>query len=189
MRWSQVSIQTLREDTHPPLVRAGYKRGQEYLFLGQRTLAKIRAVGDLGRVLAECGVTCLRAGDRSRTAGELVVESPSGEDVLVRGPNYAELLGWAVSGAQPPESPDPECGSGPAEFHTPGVKTIAQIAAFTGLPATSQIKSVVTVAGGNPVLVLLRGDHQLSELQTGRRHRNGGRPARDGRGSPRKFRR
>ena len=42
------------------------------------------------------------------------------------------------------------------------MKTIAQIAAFTGLPATSQIKSLVMVAEGKPLLVLLRGDHQLS---------------------------
>jgi prolyl-tRNA synthetase len=37
------------------------------------------------------------------------------------------------------------------------------LAEFTGLPATSHIKSLVVVAGGKPVLALLRGDHQLSE--------------------------
>ena len=159
MLWSQTSIQTLREDTHPPLVRAGYKRGNEYLFLGRRSLDKIRAIGDLGRVLTECRVPFLRAG------GEIAVEWPSGEDVLVRGHDYAALLSNALSIAQPLEAPDPEGDLAPEEFYTPGVKTIAQIAAFTNLPATSQIKSVVMIAGGAPILALLRGDHQLSEVK------------------------
>jgi prolyl-tRNA synthetase len=159
MLWSQISIQTLREETHPPLVRAGYKRGTEYLFLGRRALEKIRAIGDLGRALAECGVPYVRAG------GELVVDWPTGDDVLVRGHEYAELLGRAVSIARAPAAPDPGGDLAPEEFHTPGVKTIAQIASFTNLPATSQIKSVVMVAGGAPILVLLRGDHQLSEFK------------------------
>jgi prolyl-tRNA synthetase len=159
MLWSQIPIQTLREETHPLLIRAGYKRGTEYLFPGRRALEKIRALGDLGRVLTDCGIPYVLAG------GNIVVESSSGDDVLVRGHEYAELLGPAISIAQRPQAPDPEGDLAPEEFHTPGVKTIAQIAAFTNLPATSQIKSVVMVAGGAPILVLLRGDHQLSEVK------------------------
>jgi prolyl-tRNA synthetase len=159
MLWTEISIQTLREDTHPPLVRAGYKRGSEYLFLGQRAIEKIRALGDVEPALAECGVLYTQAG------AELVVDWPSGDDILVHGHDYAELLGRAVSIAQLPQIPDIEGDLIPEEFHTPGVKTIAQIAAFTGLPATSQIKSVVMMAGADLVLVLLRGDHQLSEAK------------------------
>ncbi|HEV2200926.1 MAG TPA: YbaK/EbsC family protein [Bryobacteraceae bacterium] len=159
MLWSQLSIQTLREETHPPLVRAGYKRGNEYLFLGRRVLEKIRALGDVKAALAECGVPYVRAG------ADLVVEDPNGDDVVVRGHEYAELLGRAISIAQAPEVPDPGGDPAPEEFHTPGVKTIAQIATFSHLPPTSQIKSVVMVAGSAPILVLLRGDHQLSEFK------------------------
>ena len=53
----------------------------------------------------------------------------------------------------------------PEEFHTPNVKTIAEVAQFTGLPETSQMKSLVMVGDGRPVLALLRGDHQLSEAK------------------------
>src|SRR5262249_8732491 len=53
----------------------------------------------------------------------------------------------------------------PEEFHTPGKKTIADVAEFTGLPETSQMKSLVLVADGKPALVLVRGDHQLSETK------------------------
>ena len=160
MIWSELAIATLREENHPLLVRAGYRRGAEWLFLGQRALAKIEGVlrqeSDRGLALARCGVKYIRAG------ADFVVESKAGDDVLVEGAGYAALLGMAVGVAQPPLIPDPAGDRAPEAFPTPGVKTIAHIAEFTGLPATSQIKSLVMVQGGEPVLVLLRGDHQLS---------------------------
>ena len=72
------------------------------------------------------------------------------------------MLGVAAGIANPQAVPDLEGDLEPEELHTPGVKTIAQITSFTGLPATSQLKSLVMVADGKPLLVLLRGDHQLS---------------------------
>jgi prolyl-tRNA synthetase len=160
MIWSELGIATFREENHPLLVRAGYRRGAEWTILGTRALAKIAAVlveeNDRGQALARCGVKTIRAGDN------FVVESKAGDEVLVQGANYAALLGTAASIAKPPVVPDLDGDLAPEEFHTPGVKTIAQIAEFTGLPATSQIKSLVMVQGGEPVMVLLRGDHQLS---------------------------
>ncbi len=161
MLWSEIGIATVREENHPLLVRAGYMRGREYLFLGQRALAKIAGVlreeSDRARALECCGVKSIRAGD------DFVAESEAGGEVLVRGGgNYAALLGRAASVAKPPTVPDPQGGLEPEELHTPGVKTIAQVTAFTGLPATSQIKSLVMAVEGEPLLVLLRGDHQLS---------------------------
>jgi prolyl-tRNA synthetase len=160
MLWSEIGIATLREDNHPLLVRAGYMRGREYLFLGQRALEKIAAIlhdeSDYGRALERCGVAYIAA------CVDFVGESESGDEVLVRGTNYAALAAKAVSVAQPASISDPAGDLPPEEFHTPGVKTIAQIAEFTGLPATSQIKSLVMVRDGQPLLVLLRGDHQLS---------------------------
>ena len=156
MLWTELAIATLREDNHPLLVRAGYMRGREYLFLGQRALAKVAAVLREERAFECCGVAYIGAGD------DFVAESDSGDEILVRGTNYAALAAKAVSVAQPPTVPDPQ-GDLPLEnFHTPGVKTIAQIAEFTGLPATSQVKSLVMVRNGQPLLILLRGDHQLS---------------------------
>ncbi len=156
MLWSELAIATLRENNHPLLVRAGYMRGREYLFLGQRALAKIAALLREVRALERCGVACIAAGE------DFVAESESGGEVLVRGTNYAALAAKAVSIAQPPIVPDPAGDLEPEAFHTPGVKTIAQIAGLTGLPATSQIKSLVMVRDGQPLLILLRGDHQLN---------------------------
>jgi prolyl-tRNA synthetase len=96
-----------------------------------------------------------------------MVVSDAGEDFVVRGKNYAANLEKAVSRPKPPAQPDPEGDLTPEEFHTPGRKTIAEVAEFTRLPETSQMKSLVMVADGKPVLALLRGDHTLSETKLG----------------------
>lgn len=78
---------------------------------------------------------------------------------------YAANMEKAVAIAKPPAVPDPEGDLAPEKFHTPGRKTIAEVSEFTGLPATSQIKSLVMVADGKPVLALVRGDHQMHETK------------------------
>src|SRR4051794_5706499 len=100
---------------------------------------------------------------------EFMVASDAGEDFVVSSPKtgYAANLEKAVSRPVPPSVPDPESDLKPEEFHTPGQKTIAEVAAFTGLPETSHIKSLILVAGDKPYIVLLRGDHQLSETKFG----------------------
>jgi prolyl-tRNA synthetase len=130
MRWSELSIPTLRDEPSEGdrrrklLVRAGYwKSSGGPQFLGQRSLEKIDAV------LRTDGVAALR---------------------------FCGLRGVA-------EEIDGEFA--PEPFHTPGVKTIADLAAFTGLPETAQMKSVVMRSDEGLVLALVRGDHSLSEAK------------------------
>src|SRR5260370_42451648 len=98
---------------------------------------------------------------------ELRVPSRAGEDFGVRWHSCQRSanLEKAFSKASEPKQPDVEGDHAPEAFHTPGQKTIADLSTFTGLPETSLIKSVVMVAGEKPILVLLRGDHQLSETK------------------------
>ncbi len=98
---------------------------------------------------------------------EFMVASDAGEDYVVRCSScgYAANLEKAASRPAPPAAADPEGDHTPEPFHTPGQKTIDDLAKFTGLPETSQIKSLVMVADGKPVLALVRGDHSLSETK------------------------
>ncbi len=100
---------------------------------------------------------------------EFMVATDAGEDFVAvcKSCGYSANLEKAVAAPKPPAAADPEGDLTPEEFHTPGRKTIAEVSEFTRLPETSQMKSLVLVANGKPVLVMLRGDHQLSEAKFG----------------------
>jgi prolyl-tRNA synthetase len=110
---------------------------------------------DCQRVLDRCGVNYVTL------RHELVVPSERGDQLVTHESNVKR----ARSVPKPPVLADAEGELLPEEFHTPGLKTIADICAFTGLPESSQIKSLVMVADGAPVLILLRGDHTLNEYK------------------------
>lgn len=78
---------------------------------------------------------------------------------------FQRILNRCGVRSSPAVENDPPGDFEPEEFHTPNVKTIADVAAFTGLPETSQIKSLVMVADGKPVMALLRGDRQLDDAK------------------------
>jgi len=98
---------------------------------------------------------------------EFMVRSDAGEDFVVKCKScgYAANLEKAVSHPTAPALPDPEGDLTPEEFHTPGFKTIADLAGFTKLPETSQMKSFVVMGDEKPALVMVRGDHQVSETK------------------------
>ena len=126
------------------------------------------------RIFDRCGLKYMVVEAHSGAMGgsqshEFMVKSEAGEDYVVHCPacGYAANMEKAVGTPKAPAVPDPEGDLEPEEFHTPGYKTIAEISAFTYLPETSQMKSLVMVAGDKPVLVMVRGDHQLSETKLG----------------------
>ena len=115
------------------------------------------------RILLACGV---RATDASPA---LAVVSDAGESQLLRcACGYAAPFDLARSTASAAGFEDPAGDLTPEPFHTPGQKTIADIAAFTGLPEPAQMKSLVLVARDRPVLVMVRGDHQMSAANSRR---------------------
>src|SRR5437899_1507539 len=124
------------------------------------------------RIFERCGLQAIAVEAHSGAMGgsqshEFMVPSNAGEDLVAicAQCGYHANLEKAVSVPVPPAAPDPEGDLAPEKFHTPGRKTILEVSEFTKLPATSQMKSLVMVADGKPVLALLRGDHQLSETK------------------------
>ncbi len=124
------------------------------------------------RIFERCGLeyTVVEA-DSGAMGGsqshEFMVRSDAGEDLIVRCPScgYAANLEKATAKPSTPAVEDPDGDLTPEPFHTPGFKTIAQVAEFTRLPESSQMKSLVMVADGQPLLIMMRGDHQLSETK------------------------
>jgi prolyl-tRNA synthetase len=130
--------------------------------------------GAYRRIFDRCGLEYVVVEAHSGAMGgsqshEFMVASEAGEDFVAtcKGCGYSANLEKAAAMPSAPLAADPEGDRTPNEFHTPGRKTIAEVAEFTGLPETSQMKSLVLVADGKPVLVMLRGDHQLNEAKFG----------------------
>lgn len=128
------------------------------------------------RIFERCGIDYVVVEADSGAMGgsasqEFMVATEAGEDYVVvcRETNYAANLEKAVSRPAPPALPDNDADLSPTEVHTPGQKTIDEVAAFLKLPATSSIKTLVLIAGfgdkHSPVVALLRGNHQLSETK------------------------
>ncbi|MDE0652734.1 MAG: proline--tRNA ligase [bacterium] len=94
---------------------------------------------------------------------EFMVPSAAGEDDIVRCQNcgYAANVERAVAVVPPVADPP---GGVLEQFPTPGIRTIAALAAAEAeAPPHRQIKTMVYALDGQITLVLLRGDHELSE--------------------------
>ena len=92
---------------------------------------------------------------------EFHVLADSGEDTIVyatRG-DYAANLERAVS------APPPPCGAATEtlrEVATPGVTTIVQVATLLDAPVTQCLKALVIRGEDGPIVIMLRGDHELN---------------------------
>jgi prolyl-tRNA synthetase len=119
------------------------------------------------RIFARLGIPAIGVEASNGTMGgtdsiEFMCPSKAGEDQVATCPNcgYAANLEKATS-ALPPITDDK--ADAPTRLDTPGVRTIEDLAVQYGLPADRQIKTLVQVIDGKLTLVLLRGDHPLSE--------------------------
>lgn len=175
--WYQIQTK-FRDEPRP---KSGLLRVRQFLMKDSYTFDMDQAGLDAAydkhyqaycRIFERCGLryTVVEA-DSGAMGGsqshEFMVASDAGEDfvAICNRCGYSANLEKAAAVPSQPGSLDPEGDLPPEEFHTPGRKTIAEVSQFTGLPETSQMKSLVLVAGGKPVLVMLRGDHQLSETK------------------------
>ena len=96
---------------------------------------------------------------------EFMVLSDAGEDQLAEcgSCGYAANLDKAVS--RLPAISDAEGPAAPEPFATPEQKSIAEVSAFDGRPEAEHIKSLLFISRDAPVIALLRGDHELSEIK------------------------
>lgn len=120
------------------------------------------------RIFDRCGLKYVVVQAESGAMGgseseEFMTFSDAGEDWVAQCSHcgYAANLERAASGFRPVEDPTDE--REPEPVHTPGRKTIQEVSEFLNVERNRQIKSLVYLVEGAPVLVLLRGDDQLNE--------------------------
>jgi prolyl-tRNA synthetase len=96
-------------------------------------------------------------------AHEFMAPCAAGEDEVALAPGYAANVEIASAEPQPVELPErlPE----PVLEHTPGMITVAAVAAAFGVSAGALLKAYPVIAGGELKLVMLRGDHRVGDVK------------------------
>jgi prolyl-tRNA synthetase len=171
--WYQIQTKFRNE----PRPRSGVLRGRQFIMKDSYTLDATWEGLDTGydyhaeayrRIFTRCGLKFFVVGASSGAMGgsasqEFMIESDAGEDVvaLAEDGSYAANLEVAASIVQ--NAPRSAKSDPVSEIHTPGVKTIDQLAAFLHVDHSRLAKSVVYWGGEEPVLVLMMGNDELNE--------------------------
>ena len=134
------------------------------------------------RIFDRCGLKYMVVEAHSGAMGgsqshEFVVRTPAGEDQIVSCEKckYAANLEKATSKLEAVEELKPEGDGKPLEVHTPGMKTIEDVARFLGVSPKNKMKTLALMLDekdaesgklkSRAVVVLMRGDHQLNEAK------------------------
>ena len=98
-------------------------------------------------------------------AHEYMAPCAAGENEVALAPGYAANVEVASALAQPVALPPPLAA--PEEVATPGRTTVADVAAQLDVPAGALLKAYPVIVEGRdgPVLVVVRGDHQVNEIK------------------------
>jgi prolyl-tRNA synthetase len=131
------------------------------------------------RIFDRCGLKYVVVEAHSGAMGgsqshEFMVRTPAGEDLVVscESCSYAANMEKATSKLGSVEDLKPEGDGNPVEVHTPGMKTIEDVAKYLGVSPKNKIKTLAMMITeedekGKPrqraVIALMRGDHQLNE--------------------------
>ncbi len=95
---------------------------------------------------------------------EFVYLTPNGEDAVLVCPN----CGYAANAEKADFRRPPPVGGEPLPMervHTPGQKTIAELANFLGIEERQTAKAVFFRADGKPVFAVIRGDLDVNEIK------------------------
>jgi prolyl-tRNA synthetase len=121
------------------------------------------------RIFSRCGLA-FRAveADTGAIGGskshEFQVLTETGEDALLACDACSYAANVEEARARPPVAATP--GSAAVEkVATPGKRTIEEVSSFLGLSAKDLVKTLIYVADGKPVAVLVRGDRNLNEIK------------------------
>ena len=100
---------------------------------------------------------------------EFHVLADSGEDAIAFCPDSDYAANVELAEALAPAASRPSAREQLQRVHTPGVKTIAELCTFLKVSPERTVKAVcVEGSDGKPVLMMVRGDHQLNLVKAGK---------------------
>ena len=178
--WYQIQTK-FRDEPRP---KSGLLRVRQFTMKDAYTLDVDRAGLDRGyqdqrrayeRIFTRCGLSYVRVEAHSGAMGgsesaEFMVRTEAGEDLVAACErcDYAANVETASSRIAPVED-EPAATDTPERFATPGVTTIEALARPPyEVEPKRQLKSLIYVADGQPIVAVVRGDDSLNEakLQT-----------------------
>jgi prolyl-tRNA synthetase len=171
-------IQTKFRDELRP--RAGLMRGREFIMkdaysfhTGEEDAQReYRNMYDTyGRIFSRCGLA-FRAveADTGNIGGSLSHEfqvlAETGEDALVACDNCDYAANVEEAKIRPSGAAPATAATAPKErVATPGQRTIEEVSGFLKVPPTALVKTLLFLADGKPVAVLVRGDRVVNEIK------------------------
>ncbi|MEZ4371223.1 MAG: proline--tRNA ligase [Polyangiaceae bacterium] len=104
------------------------------------------------------------------TSAEFQVLVHSGEDIIAACTSCEYAANAEVAGSTPAAPRGPEASSVPAleKVVTPKQKTIEEVSKFLKREPADFLKSLLYVAGGDVVMAVVRGNHELNEIKLAR---------------------
>jgi prolyl-tRNA synthetase len=96
---------------------------------------------------------------------EFMVLAETGEDTLINCPACGYAANLEKAEVAPPEEAPVETPLDLERVHTPGQRTVEEVAAFLKAPPDRIVKTLLYEVGGQVVAVLVRGDHQVNEVK------------------------
>ncbi len=171
-------IQTKFRDEIRP--RFGLMRGREFIMKDAYSFDSTEEASGLSyesmreaytRIFKRCGLRFRAVEADSGTIGgsfshEFMVLADTGEDQIVNCSkcDYAANLERAeVSIPDDLQEPDTSSMATLEEVDTPGMKTVEEVTSFLSISQDQLIKTLIFVADGDVVAVLVRGDHEINE--------------------------
>ena len=120
-------------------------------------------------IFRRCGLPVLMAEADSGAIGgkdshEFLLPTETGEDTVITCSNCDYVANAEkAQGIYPAAEREPE--EPLREVATPGIKTIATLAEFVGVPESKTLKAVIYMADGELVFVSIRGDLEVNEVK------------------------
>lgn len=123
------------------------------------------------RIFKRCGLSFRAVEADTGTIGgsfshEFMVLAETGEDTLVICRSCAYAANMEKAAVQPPEKTGEDVELLPLQkVETPGKKKVEAVCGFLGISPRELVKTMVYLADGDPVAVLVRGDHEVQPVK------------------------
>ena len=125
-------------------------------------------------IFGRCGLPYVAVQAESGPIGgdashEFMVATDAGEDWLVQAEDgsYAANLERAevapIGDVSEPRPSGSGCAHGLTEVHTPNLRTIDEVSRFLDCAPRQMIKTIIYEGDGEPLVALVRGDHEVNE--------------------------